>query len=191
MKKLVCFVALCVMLFGVSAIFARKSRKRDSAKLLYAKRCTAGCHRLYKPEEYSGKQWVKIMDVMGPRAKLGIEENIEIRSYLASLEEAPFEPLYRVWKEEGAEAAVALHSDQLTLLVFGDKLLEQGHAEAAAALFEAFLSEYPDSKYGYYTNYRVAAAHNSIGNDELAAKYCGRAVELNPEFEPDPSICGE
>jgi glyoxylase-like metal-dependent hydrolase (beta-lactamase superfamily II) len=114
-----------------------------------------------------------------------------------------FEPLYHLWKKEGAKAAVAHYSelkknradeydfDEFTLLVIGDKLLKKGHARAAVEFLEASLLEYPDSKYGYYTNYRIAAAHNSLGGNKLAAKHCERAVELNPEFEPDPSICGK
>ncbi len=114
-----------------------------------------------------------------------------------------FEPLYHLWKDEGAKSAVEHYSElkkdradeyefnEFDLLVIGDKLLRKGHAKAAVVFLEASLREYPDSKYGYYTNYRIAAAYGELGEADLAARHCEKAAELNPEFEPDPSICGE
>lgn len=110
--------------------------------------------------------------------------------------EMVFEPLYRVWKDQGAEAAVERyaelkreHSEEYRfadhdLLIIGDKLLKKQQARPAVSFLEASLREYPDSRYGYYTNFRLAQAHESLGETGPAADYCRKALELNPEFEP-------
>jgi cyclase len=106
-----------------------------------------------------------------------------------------FEPLYHVWKERGADAAVEHYFalkrehpeeyrfEETTLLVIGIKLLENDHARDAVSFLEASLQDFPDSRYGYYTNYELADAYNRLGEREQALRYCERSLELNPEFE--------
>jgi glyoxylase-like metal-dependent hydrolase (beta-lactamase superfamily II) len=117
--------------------------------------------------------------------------------------ETVFEPLYHVWKEQGAEAAVdryfALKREHAAeyrfaehdLLIIGDKLLKKQRARAAVRFLEAGLSAYPDSRYGYYANYRLAQAHRSLGETDLAESRCRKALELNPAFEPAALLLDE
>lgn len=138
-----------------------------------------------KWESYAGSyvsldQWIESLVE-------GLQEKKETRKTV-------FEPIYYVWKENGAEAAVEHyfelrhdHSDEYrfddaTLLVIGNKLLGKGHLQGAVIFLEASLQEYPDSKYNYYTNYILADAHNQMGGENTAVRYCERALELNPDF---------
>ncbi len=105
-----------------------------------------------------------------------------------------FEPLYHVWKESGANAAVQHYFemkrdqpdqyrfDEFSLLVIGMKLQGNGHLRAAITFYEASLRDAPDSDYGYYTNFKLATAHDELGDKTLATQYCEKALELNPEF---------
>jgi glyoxylase-like metal-dependent hydrolase (beta-lactamase superfamily II) len=114
-----------------------------------------------------------------------------------------FEPLYGVWKDKGAEAALEYyfelkrnHSDEYrftdsTLLVIGNKLLGNNRAHAAAKFLEASLKENPDSKYGYYTSYKLAETYQKMNDRELAVEYCEKALELNPEFEAAAELLAE
>jgi len=107
-----------------------------------------------------------------------------------------FEPLYETWKEQGAAAAVERyfvlkreHPEQYRfaehdLLIIGDKLLKKQQATAAVLFLEAGLREYPESRYGYYANYRLAQARQRLGEKALAESHCKKALELNPGFEP-------
>jgi glyoxylase-like metal-dependent hydrolase (beta-lactamase superfamily II) len=107
-----------------------------------------------------------------------------------------FEPIYRTWKHEGAESAVEHyftlkrnHSEEygfggFVLLEIGDKLSRRGHTEAAIPFLEADLADQPDSKYRYYTAYKLADAYHKVGKEELALDYCEMALDLNPEFAP-------
>jgi glyoxylase-like metal-dependent hydrolase (beta-lactamase superfamily II) len=118
-------------------------------------------------------------------------------------EQTVFEPLYHVWKESGAAAAVARYHElkrdrageyqfgEFTLLVIGNKLLGNDHAAAAVTFLEASLSEYPDSRYGYYTNYYLAKALERLGERARAVPYCERALELNPEFAAAAALLEE
>jgi glyoxylase-like metal-dependent hydrolase (beta-lactamase superfamily II) len=121
--------------------------------------------------------------------------------YLADGLQAPeaskrtvYELLYAAWKDQGADAAVERYAelmrdhyleyqfDEFNMLVIGDKLLNNDHVRDAVVFLEGSLKAYPDSKYGYYTNYLLASAHERLGDRELARVYCERALELNPEF---------
>ncbi|UCC84670.1 MAG: MBL fold metallo-hydrolase [Gemmatimonadota bacterium] len=105
-----------------------------------------------------------------------------------------YEPLYYVWKDEGADAALARYLelrrdhpdeykfDEFSLLVIGNKLLARDHVENAVKFLAASLEEYPDSPYSYYTAYKLGAAYKSLGDKEQARRYGERSLELNPEF---------
>jgi glyoxylase-like metal-dependent hydrolase (beta-lactamase superfamily II) len=117
----------------------------------------------------------------------GLERRVDNRSTV-------FEPLYYKWRDEGAEAAVeyyfALKRDrsseyrfgETTLLAIGTKLLSNGHVQAAVTFLEASLQDYPESRYGYYVNYKLAQAHDELGNTERAIVHCERALALNSEY---------
>jgi len=114
-----------------------------------------------------------------------------------------FESLYGVWKESGAAAAVARyfelkkeHAEEYRfrepdLLVIGDKLLRKGQAGAAVLFLDANLREYPDSRYAYYAAYKLAQAHRELGENALAAGFCRKALELNPDFGPAAALLDE
>jgi hypothetical protein len=84
MKSKIMAAALLLLVIGLPAVIAKKPKKEDSPKLLYAKKCAGSCHRLYKPKEYTSEQWTKILDDMSTRAKLTDEESKTIKSYLTA-----------------------------------------------------------------------------------------------------------
>lgn len=105
-----------------------------------------------------------------------------------------YEPLYYVWKDRGADAALSRyfelrrdHPDEyrfeeFTLLVIGNKLLAKDHVEDAAKFLDASLEEYPDSQYSYYVAYELGVAYKRLGDNERARWYCEKSLELNPGF---------
>jgi len=107
-----------------------------------------------------------------------------------------FEPVYRAWKDDGAEAAVARyhelkrdHGDdylfrEFDLLNIGITLSTRNLLPAAVVFLEGSLHEYPDSKYEYYTNYQLADAHDRLGHRKLAVEKCRASLKLKPDFEP-------
>jgi glyoxylase-like metal-dependent hydrolase (beta-lactamase superfamily II) len=117
--------------------------------------------------------------------------------------ESVFEPVYHVWKDRGAESAVEhyrkLRRDQkdrysfgeFDLLTIGTTLLTRSIPREAVVFLQASLHEYPDSKYGYYTHYKLADAHNCLGNKELAIENCRKALGVKPEFEPASRLLEE
>jgi len=114
-----------------------------------------------------------------------------------------YEPVYHVWKSEGAEAALQRYFDlkrdharqykidEFTLLLIGSKLLNKQHTRAALVFLEASLRDQPDSKYGYYTNYQLAKAHDELGDRAATIRYAENALELNPEFEGAAKLLDE
>jgi hypothetical protein len=76
------FFALVLVLCASPGSFAKKEKKKDPAKRLYAKKCAGACHRLYKPGEYSRDQWAGILADMSERAKLSEKDLETIRGYL-------------------------------------------------------------------------------------------------------------
>ncbi|UCC73725.1 MAG: tetratricopeptide repeat protein [Gemmatimonadota bacterium] len=105
-----------------------------------------------------------------------------------------YEPLYYVWNDRGADAALAHYFelqrehpeeyqwDDFTLLVIGNKLLANDHIQDAVKFLDASLEEYPESPYNYYANYKLAEAYYRLNDRERAARYCEKSLELNPEF---------
>ncbi len=114
-----------------------------------------------------------------------------------------YEPLYYVWKDDGADAALAHYFelrrdhpeeykfDEVTLLVIGNKLLANDHLGDAVKFLDASLEEYPDSPYGYYTNYELGDVYYRLGDRERARRYCERSLELNPEFAAAIALLAE
>jgi hypothetical protein len=82
MKGRLFIAAILLAVIALPVVMAKKAKKKDSPKLLYAKKCAGGCHRLYKPKEYTSKQWIKILDEMSALAKLSEEERKVIEGYL-------------------------------------------------------------------------------------------------------------
>jgi len=132
-----------------------------------------------------------------------IEYLVEALSGAKDTRPTVFEPLYRVWREEGAAAAVQRYLDlkaghageyrfgEHDLLVIGDKLLGKQKADDAIAFLEASLKEYPDSRYAYYAAYKLAEAHHRLGRRDVAAGYCRQALELKPDFGPAAALLDE
>ena len=81
-KVIVFLAATLVALSAIPGTLGKKPQKKDPARRLYAKRCAGACHRLYKPGEFTGDRWIKILDKMSARAKLTDSEAEIIRTYL-------------------------------------------------------------------------------------------------------------
>jgi len=108
-----------------------------------------------------------------------------------------FEPLYREWKEQGAQAAVERyfqlkrdHSEEyrisdLTLLAVGERLLDRALVRDAITFLEGSVEELGAAAptYLYYADYLLAEAHDKLGDRSRAIRYCEAAIELNPDFE--------
>ena len=132
-----------------------------------------------------------------------IESLVEAIQPKPQPERTVYEPLYHVWKDKGADAAVAYYFelkrerseeyrfDEYALFVIGNKLIKKGHALAATKFLEASLKENPQSRYGYYVNFRLAQAQNELGEKAAAVQSCTKALELEPEFEPATRLLEE
>ena len=81
-RRLLLWALLPLLVVALPATMAKKSGKKDPVKRLYATKCAGGCHRLYKPKEYTGERWAKILDEMAPLAKLTDDESKKIKAYL-------------------------------------------------------------------------------------------------------------
>lgn len=53
----------------------------NSSQKLYSQKCS-GCHRLYNKNEYTVKQWEKILPEMSKKSKLSKEEENQILMFL-------------------------------------------------------------------------------------------------------------
>lgn len=107
----------------------------------------------------------------------------------------PHVPMYRVWKEQGAGAAIALfrqlrrdHADEyfcgeFVLLSIGDKLYKRNCLQDAVLFLEASLEDYPQAKYNYYIHYELADINKRLGEEKAAMRHCQRSLELNPDFD--------
>lgn len=106
-----------------------------------------------------------------------------------------FALLYRVWKEQGAEAAAERyvelrrdHADEYrinerTLLMIGAMLFDRNLARDALPFLEGSVQELgtAQSAYLYDADYRLAEVHDKLGDRARAIEYCEAALELNPE----------
>ncbi len=103
-------------------------------------------------------------------------------------------PVYKVWKQDGAEAAVQhyqrlLKSDPgqydfqpYTLLAIGSQLMgNEKYADAVTFLLGS-RETYPDSEYGYYTHYLAAKSLQQLGRNDQAISQARESLRLNAEF---------
>jgi tetratricopeptide (TPR) repeat protein len=107
-----------------------------------------------------------------------------------------FVTLYDEWKQHGASAAVELYRElkrnhveeyrfsEFILSTIGATLLNNNDLHSALWFLDASIEDYPDSRYSYYTYYQLAKTHKALGDRELAAQYCEKALELNPDYGP-------
>ena len=82
LRAAVILVIAVTVLLAASGAVAKKGKKKDPDKRLYALRCAGACHRLYKPDEYTAEGWEEILPDMSERAKLSEDEKTRIRGYL-------------------------------------------------------------------------------------------------------------
>ena len=113
-----------------------------------------------------------------------------------------FGPVYETWRSQGAAAAVARFAQirrdssavyrfpETGLLVAGQKLLSNDHAQDAVTFLEASLREYPNAL-PFYAHYQLARAQQRLGNLDAARRACQRALELNPGFAPATALMAE
>jgi tetratricopeptide (TPR) repeat protein len=113
------------------------------------------------------------------------------------------EPIYHEWKKNGAQAAAKLYLEikenheaeyvtyETDLLTVGDKMLEKGYTKSAIIFLELSLTTYPESEYGYYTNYDLALAHRDLGDRGKAIDYCRRASDARPESKTIAGLLAE
>lgn len=86
--KLLGFYLLLIFAFnflacsGSNSSNSNKTTKFPEGRNLYVSKCTA-CHKTYKPELHSVDEWQKILDEMGRKAKLTIDEKTVILNYLS------------------------------------------------------------------------------------------------------------
>jgi len=103
-------------------------------------------------------------------------------------------PVYKVWKQDGAEAAVKLYRELLheqpdtydfkpfTLLAIGSQLLGNEKFADAVTFLMASRATYPESEYGYYTHYLAAKGLQHLGRNEEAIGQLRESLSLNAEF---------
>jgi len=123
-----------------------------------------------------------------------IETLAEAMEETDPLGEDIFVPLYNQWRDQGPQATVDFYNDILTrraqdydlqdydLLVVGGKMLQREDYAAAVVFLEASLTVYPEARYGYYTYYQLAKAHQGLGEMQDAIQQCRKALEIQPEF---------
>lgn len=79
------------MIFTFGLMACGGSNSRNSAEItgfpegrnLYVSKCTA-CHKAYEPQLHTIYEWQKILDDMGPKAKLSNDEKTIILNYLSA-----------------------------------------------------------------------------------------------------------
>lgn len=112
-------------------------------------------------------------------------------------------PVYQVWKQDGAEAAVALYRELLreqpekynfkpyTLLAIGSQLLGNEKFADAVAFLMASRATYPESEYGYYTHYLAAKGLQQMGRADEAIKQASESLRLNADFNSAAELLAE
>lgn len=112
-------------------------------------------------------------------------------------------PIYQVWKQEGAGAAVKHYQylsetqqDQydfsdVVLMGIGSKLYTKANYEDAAVFLLGSTELYPESEYGYYAHYLVARGLQKLGRNEEAISQARESVRLNEEFESAVNLLAE
>jgi len=112
-------------------------------------------------------------------------------------------PVYKVWKQDGAEAAVKLYRELLrqqpdtydfkpyTLLAIGSQLLGNEKYTDAVTFFMGSRATYPESEYGYYTHYLAAKGLQQMGRDDEAIKQANESLRLNADFNSATELLAE
>jgi glyoxylase-like metal-dependent hydrolase (beta-lactamase superfamily II) len=113
------------------------------------------------------------------------------------------QPIYKVWKQDGAGAAVAhyqkllnLHEDEYDfnpymLMGIGSQLYASEHYEDAVVFLKGSSDVYPESEYGYYTHYLAARGLQKLGRNQEAIAESRESVRLNGDFENAASLLKE
>jgi len=113
------------------------------------------------------------------------------------------QPIYKVWKQDGAEAAVThyqkllnAHEDEYDfnsymLMGIGSQLYANEHYEDAVIFLKGSTNVYPESEYGYYTHYLAAMGLQKLGRNEEAVAESRESVRLNGDFENAASLLKE
>ncbi|MCW8927034.1 MAG: MBL fold metallo-hydrolase [Xanthomonadales bacterium] len=112
-------------------------------------------------------------------------------------------PVYQVWKQDGADAAVALYRKLLreqpdtydfkpyTLLAIGSQLLGNEKFADAVTFLMGSRSTYPESEYGYYTHYLAAKGLQQMGRKDEAIKQARESLRLNADFSSATELLAE
>jgi glyoxylase-like metal-dependent hydrolase (beta-lactamase superfamily II) len=103
-------------------------------------------------------------------------------------------PVYTVWQEDGAEAAVDRYRDLLStqedkydfneyvLMSIGSNLYVREMYDDAVVFLLGCLDVYPEAEYAYYTQYLVARSYQKQDRIDKATEHCEESVRLNPDF---------
>ena len=67
---------------GTKNVNSMEVTKFPEGRNLYVSKCTA-CHQAYERELHSSEDWDKILNDMGKKAKLSLEEKASISNYLS------------------------------------------------------------------------------------------------------------
>jgi hypothetical protein len=112
-------------------------------------------------------------------------------------------PVYKVWKQKGAEAAVKHYHyllktqedqydfNQYILMSIGSKLYTNKRYEDAVVFLMGSNRIYPESEYGYYTHYLAAKGLRKLGRNKEAIVQGRESVRLNDDFESSKSLLDE
>lgn len=94
MKKISAILLLALFAACTTQLYVPSDsnvNKRESASLadlkkghdLYLNNC-GKCHKLFKPDSHTPEKWTKILEVMGPQAKLSNEQVSLVYKYLVN-----------------------------------------------------------------------------------------------------------
>ncbi len=113
------------------------------------------------------------------------------------------QPLYQVWKADGAAAAVDRYRELLRdeedrydfgeyiLVSIGSKLYSRELYEDANAFVLGSADIYPDAAYAYYAHYLAAKSYQKLNRNEMALEQCRESLRLEPEFESASTLLSE
>ena len=106
-----------------------------------------------------------------------------------------YEPLYYAYKEDGIDAAIekykelkAEHPDEYNfddvyLINIGGKLQVKQKYVESIKLLQLCLSEYPESKYLYYTHYLISESLKETGDIKKAISHCEKSLKAKSDFQ--------
>lgn len=112
-------------------------------------------------------------------------------------------PVYKTWKRDGAEAAVALYRELLhdapdkydfqdyTLLAIGSQLLGNEKYADAVTFLAGSRATYPESEYGYYTHYLAAKGLQQLERRADAIAQAQESLRLKPDFNGATELLSE